>query len=135
MQGGPFTNFASNTLTGGAYNVSGTLEVDQLGSAGGEITTNAANITLNGATSSFVDAGLKNALSALNTNATGGIFTISGGRNFTTGGNFTNNGTLAIGSSNSTFKVNGNLTNFAGSTLTGGTYNVTGRFSSTARTS
>ncbi len=81
---------------------------------------------LNGAASSFLDAGLKNALSALNTNATGGIFTISGGRNFTTNGNFTNNGTLAVGSTNSTFKVNGNLTNFSGTTLTGGTYNLTG---------
>jgi hypothetical protein len=124
--GGPFTNFSGSTLTGGAYNVSGTLEVDQLGSAGGEIITNAANITLNGATSSFLDAGLKNALSALNTNATGGIFTITGGRNFTTAGGFTNNGTLAVGSTNSTFKVNGNLTNFSGTTLTGGTYNLTG---------
>ena len=42
---------------------------------------------------------------------------IASGRNFTTAGNFTNNGTLTVGSSNSTFDVNGNLTNFSGTTL------------------
>jgi hypothetical protein len=52
-------------------------------------------------------------------------FTLAGGRNFTTTANFTNNGTLNVGSG-SKFDVNGNLTNFSGTTLTGGTYNVTG---------
>src|SRR4029077_15229197 len=60
------------------------------------------------------------------TNDSGATFAIASGRNFTTAGNFTNNGTLTVGSSNSTFDVNGNLTNFSGTTLTGGTYNVTG---------
>ena len=44
--GGALTNFGSNTLTGGIYNLSGTL---QFGASGTSITTNAANITLNGA--------------------------------------------------------------------------------------
>jgi hypothetical protein len=123
--GGPFTNFASNTLTGGSYNVSGNLEIDQLGSTGGEIKTNAANITLNGATSSFVDSAGKDALSSLNTNAATGIFTISGGRNFTTQSDLTNNGTLGVGTG-SKFVVSGNLTNFSGTTLTGGVYNIGG---------
>src|SRR5215510_3955827 len=62
------------------------------------------------------------------TNAAGAGFTINGGANFTTAGNFTNNGTLTVGSSTSKFDVNGNLTNFNSTTntLTGGTYNLTG---------
>ncbi len=125
--GGPFTNFAGTTLTGGTYNVTGTLEIDQLGSTGGEIVTNAAKVILNGPTSSFVDAAGKNALTNLNTNATGSGFTIMGGRNFTTAGNFTNKGTLTVGSG-STFAVpmGFSLTNFSGTTLTGGTYAITG---------
>ncbi len=126
VSAGTFTNFAGNTLTGGTYNIGGTLQIDQLGYSGGEIKTNAANIILNGASSSFVDSNGSNALSALNTNAAGSSFTIEGGRNFTTAGNFTNNGTLNIASSNSKFVVASSLTNFAGTTLTGGTYDVTG---------
>jgi hypothetical protein len=131
---GPFTNFAGTTLTGGTYNVTGTLEIDELGSTGGEIVTNAANIILNTAPSIFEDSAGKDALLNLSTNATGSSFTITGGRNFSTNssdsaaGNFTNNGTLTVGASNSTFKVNGNLTNFSGTTLTGGTYNIAGTF-------
>jgi hypothetical protein len=127
VSGGPFTNFAGTTLTGGTYNITGTLKVDELGSAGGEIVTNAANIILNGTTSSFVDSASKDALKNLKSNGTGSAFTISGGRNFTVVGNFTNNGTLAV-RSGSTFAVPAgfSLTNFSGTTLTGGTYNVAG---------
>jgi hypothetical protein len=126
VQNGPFTNFAGTTLTGGTYNTAGTLQIDELGSNGGEIVTNAANIILTGSSSVFFDAAGHDALPAFNTNAANGSFTINSGRNFTTAGNFTNNGTLTVGSTNSTFDVNGNLTNFSGTTLTGGTYNVTG---------
>src|SRR5215469_15316182 len=126
VQNGPFTNFAGTTLTGGTYNTAGTLQIDELGSNGGEIVTNAANIILSGTSSMFVDAAGNNALSAFNTNASTGNVTINSGRNFTTAGNFANNGTLTVGSSNSKFDVNGNLTNFSGTTLTGGTYNLTG---------
>ena len=122
---GPFTNFSGSTLTGDTYNISGTLEIDQLGASGGEIVTNAANIILNGASSSFVDVGGLNALTNLNTNATDSAFTIIGGRNFTTAGNFPNNGTLTVGRG-SLFDVNGNLTNISGSTISGGAFNLTG---------
>lgn len=61
----------------------------------------------------------------VNTNAATGSFSVTGGRNFSTAGNFTNNGTLGV-DSGSSFIVNGNLTNFSGTTLTGGTYNVGG---------
>jgi hypothetical protein len=121
---GTFTNFSGSTLTGGIYKTSGTLEIDQLGSTGGEILTDAANIVLNGATASFIDSAGKNALSNLNTIATGSSFSVSG-QNFTTAGNFTNNGQLIVGGG-SKFDVNGNLTNFSGTSLTGGTYNVSG---------
>src|SRR4029077_11936574 len=113
------------TLTGGKYSVTGKLQIDQLGSTGGEILTNAANITLNRPPPSFVDSAGLNALSKLNTNATGSAFALAGGQNYTTAGNFTNNGTLTVGAG-SKFDVNGNLTNFSGSMLTGGTYGITG---------
>jgi len=124
---GPFFNFLGGTLTGGTYNMNGTLEIDQLGNTGGEILTNAANIILNGAGSSFVDSASKDALAKLNTNATGGGFAIMGGRNFTTAGNFTNNGTLTVGSGSIFAIPTGfTLTNFSGTTFTGGTYVVGG---------
>jgi fibronectin-binding autotransporter adhesin len=125
VETGPFTNFVGSTLIGGTYNISGTLEIDELGSTGGEILTDNANIILNGASSSFVDSASKDVLTNLNTIGASGGFTIEGGRNFTTVGNFTNDGTLGVGGG-STFAVTGNLTNFSGTTLTGGTYNVTG---------
>jgi hypothetical protein len=57
------------------------------------------------------------------------VFQLGAGRSFTTsgagGGNFTNNGSLIIGGGD-TFKVAGALSNFAGTTLTGGTYYVAG---------
>jgi autotransporter family porin len=95
--GGAFTNFLGGTLTGGTYNVSGTLEIDQLGSTGGEIVNSAATIILNGTGSSFVDAAGMNALTnlAANSTTTSG-FTVTDGRNFTTVGNFTNSGTLTV---------------------------------------
>ena len=125
VSGGPFTNFSGTTLTGGSYVVTGTLEIDQLGSTGGEIVTDAAKITLGGTHASFIDAGSKNVLTDLATITSAGAFTLSGGSNFTTAGNFTNNGALTVGSG-SKFDVNGNLSNFSGTTLTGGTYAITG---------
>jgi fibronectin-binding autotransporter adhesin len=125
VTGGPFTNFSGSTLTGGTYSASTTLEIDELGSSGGEITTNAANIILSGPASAFIDAGGRDVTTRLATNAAAGSFTISAGRNFTTAGNFDNLGTLGVGTG-SKFNVNGNLLNFSGTTLTGGTYNVGG---------
>jgi hypothetical protein len=90
VSGGTFSNFSGSTLTGGTYNTAGTLKIDQLGSTGGEIVTNAANIVLNGADSSFVDSASKDALSSFATNATAGTFSLFGGRNFTTSGGFAN---------------------------------------------
>jgi hypothetical protein len=118
---GNLTNFSGTTLTGGMYNMTGTLRFN-----GANIVTNAASITLSGTSSQIIDQFGNNGLAGFATNASGASFTINNGRNFTTAGDFTNNGTLAVGSATSTFKVNGNLTNFSGTTLTAGTYNLTG---------
>ncbi len=121
VTGGPFNNFNSvtGTLTGGTYNVNGgTFQFDNA-----NIATNAADIILTGASSQIVNQSNANALANFATNAAGGIFQLGAGRSFTTsapgGGNFTNNGTLIVGSGD-TFKVAGSLSNFSGSTLTGG---------------
>ena len=67
-----FTNFSGGTLTGGTYNMySGTIQIAALGSTGGEIATNAANIRLNGEAAILSDAAGLNALSSLSTNADG----------------------------------------------------------------
>jgi fibronectin-binding autotransporter adhesin len=123
---GPFTNFSGTTLTGGTYNVSGTLEIDELGTAGGEIVTDAANIILDGTAAKFVDADGNSALTKLATIAAKSSFTLSGDADFTTAGNFDNKGTLTVGAG-SVFDVKGKLLNFSGTTLTGGTYDVTGK--------
>lgn len=123
--GGPFLNFSGTTLAGGSYVVAGTLEIDELGTTGGEIVTDAANITMNGASASFVDAGGHDVLNKLATIASTGSFTLAGGRSYTTAGNFTNNGLLSVGAG-SAFVVNGSLTNFSGTTLSGGSYTVGG---------
>jgi fibronectin-binding autotransporter adhesin len=114
------TNFSGTTLTGGTYKITGTLQF-----AGANIVTNAANITLTGANSKINGSGTTDGLANFATNAAGAGFTLGTGRSFTTAGNFTNNGSLVVGSGD-TFKVNGNLTNFSGTTLTGGAYNVSG---------
>jgi hypothetical protein len=120
---GTIANFSAGTLTGGTWQVfaNSTLRLISTG-----IVTNAATIVLDGLNSNFFrDSGTTNALAGFATNDTAGIFSIRNGRNFTTAGAFTNNGTLAVGAG-STFTVNGSLTNFSGGTLTGGTYLIGG---------
>jgi len=116
------TNFSANTLTGGTYNVGGTLKVDSLGATGGEIVNNAANVLLNGAGYSFVDARNLNALSHFSTNLAAGSFTLENGANFTTAAAFSNAGFMDIGKGDS-FSVNGGASAF---TQSGGTTQVDG---------
>jgi hypothetical protein len=118
------TNYAGNTLTGGSWQVFANSILRVPLSSG--IVNNAATIVLDGANSNFYqDSGTTNALANFATNAAAGSFTIRNGRNFTTAGDFTNNGTLTVGAG-TVLQVAGNLTNFLGTTLTGGTYNVAG---------
>jgi hypothetical protein len=125
--GGAFTNFSGGTLTGGTYNVSGTLEIDQLGSAGGEIVTNAANVILNGTASNLVDAAGNAALANFAANASTGSVSLSGGRALATAGNFTNAGNVTIGTGSS-FTVGGPgvYTQTSGTTAANGTLTASG---------
>jgi hypothetical protein len=117
MAGATLTNYSSNTLTGGTYNVTGTLAlpVPTLES----IQTNAATIVLNGPSAAITRGDGSNALSGFNTNASGGSFTIKNGANFTTAGAFNNAGTMTFGTG-STFAVGGG----AAYTQTGGNTTV-----------
>jgi hypothetical protein len=126
VSSGPFTNFSGSTLTGGTYNVSGTLQIAALGTTGGEIVTNAADIILDGSAAQFIDADGNGAPTDLAANTAKGSLTLSGGADFTTAGNFSNKGTLSVGSG-SVFDVLGKLSNLSGTTLAGGTYDVTGK--------
>jgi len=120
------TNFNSgtDTLAGGTYNITGTLEF-----AGADIVNNDADIILSGTKAAIENSSAVNALTGFDNNESGGTFALTSKANFTTGSTFTNSGTLNIGSG-STFAVGtggtGTLTNFSGTTLTGGTYFVTG---------
>jgi hypothetical protein len=127
VMGGTFSNFKSGVLRGGTYNVAGTLQIDQLGSGGGEIVTNAATVALNGAASSVVDSAGLDALAKLATNSATGNFSLAGSRNFTTVGKFSNAGSFTIGTG-STFTVGGpaSFTQSAGTTTDNGTLSGTG---------
>jgi hypothetical protein len=123
--GGALTNFSGKTLTGGTYSVGGTM---QFGASGTSIVTDAANISLTGAGAQIIDFGGNNILANLATIAGSGSFTLGNSwGTFTTKGNFTNNGTLTVGAGDK-FIVNlaNSLTNFSGTTLTGGTYKLSG---------
>ena len=123
IEGGPFTNYSSGTLTGGTYMVTGTLEF----AAGTGLVTNDAAITLTGATSEiFNTSNSTNALTTFADNGTKGTFTVNG-FTFTDANVFTNSGTIAVGGG-AKFDSTNQLTNFNSttSTLTGGTYNITG---------
>jgi fibronectin-binding autotransporter adhesin len=133
------TNFSGGTLTGGTYIVNGAIgntgEMSlAIGSGtGGEITTNAANITLNGPTANtlFVDVNGNNLLSALATNT--GALRVEGGYGFnTSAGTFTNGGAgiVQIGpGAGTSFSVNGGAgvydqTSILSTALEGGTLNA-----------
>ncbi len=130
-----FTNFAAHTLTGGTYNVygtlanPGTLQINPLGNTGGEIVNNAATILLDGPNSHFVDEASLNALSNFSNNEAAGSFTIQDGRNFTgpNNTNFSNAGivNIGVGSTFTTggsgdYNQSGGSTQLAGGTLTAG---------------
>jgi hypothetical protein len=121
--GGALKNFSGTTLTGGTYNVGGTL---QFGASGTTIATNAAKITLSGA-GQMLDFGSHNILAGFTTNAAAGSFTLASGASLTTtGGSFTNAGLFTI-STGTTFTVGGSTFNF---TQSGGTSTVNGTLTS-----
>jgi hypothetical protein len=126
---GPFSNFSGTTLTGGKYLESGTLEF-----TGADIVTNAASITLTGASSAIVDQNGNNALAGFTTNASAGKFTLAGSQTLTTSaGSFTNAGAMLI-NTGSTFTVgnNGNTSLATNYTQTAGSTTVNGVLASSA---
>jgi hypothetical protein len=118
-----FLNFSGTQLTGGSYSVVGTFQFN-----GANIVTNAANISLIGAGSKIVDqTGITDGLRNFANNSASGSFSITGGRNFTTAGGFTNAGTFSIGTG-STFTLGGpgSFTQASGKTTDDGTLSAAG---------
>lgn len=123
-------NFSGGMLTGGRYRIEdgGQLQIVDLADAEESITTNDATIELVGATSRF------DSLNTLTSNTAAGTLTVSGGRSFTTGSDFTNSGTLNVGeagdlaASSFTVASGSALTNYNLGThaLVGGVYNLRG---------
>lgn len=113
------TNFVAGTLTGGIWEVLPGATLDLQGQL---ITMNQANVTLNGAGSTFSQ------IDGLVENGASGTFRLAGGRGFTTSvPNFTTRGTLNVGPG-STFQVNaGNaFTGIGGTIMGGGTVEILG---------
>lgn len=124
------TNFFNNlsttgALTGGNYNVSGTLELPN------SITANASNITLTGSSAQWL-YGNTNALATLTTNNKTGVLSLQKGALLTTTANLTNAGTVTVGAASGltapvftqtagTTTVDGTLTAPKGISLQGGT--------------
>lgn len=130
---GVLTNFdvASRTLTGGnywlgAYDFGGSNRAAVFQFAGADIVHNAALLALDGPLAKITDHNGNDALRNFVHNTPAGVFSVAG-RDFSLGGNFTNEGVLYV-YYGATLSVAGSLTNFdpATRTLTGGTYTLTG---------
>jgi hypothetical protein len=118
---GTFTNFSTDTLTGGTYIVAGTLQFP-----GANIVNNAANITLTGAASTIVNESSVNGIDNIFTsNLAAGTFTIQNGRNFTSAPSFSNAGAVNIGAG-TTFTAASGYTQSGGSTQVDGTLSSPG---------
>jgi hypothetical protein len=119
---GPFSQFSGTTLTGGTYIVSATFQFNNA-----DIQTNAGTIVLDGLSPRIVNESNQDALKNLATNAAGGTFTLRNGSRFSTATSvtFSNMGTLVVGVG-CTFTISGGFANFAGATLTGGEYRISG---------
>jgi hypothetical protein len=129
MSGLSSSTFTAPTLLTGTYiaDAGATIQINQLGTTGGEIVNNSATIVLNGVGSAFLDGGGQNTLSNFNNNNSTGSFTILNGRNFTSPGSFANAGAVHVGSG-STFTTggSGNYNQSAGSTQLNGTLTAGG---------
>jgi hypothetical protein len=112
---GPFNNLVGGTLTGGTYGLTGMLEI------GSAITTNAASITLTGATAEILNTSAgTNALGSLGASTTKGVLSLQSGQALTTATNFSNGGKTTVGAGSS-FTVGGSYAQTAGTTTVDGT--------------
>lgn len=119
----PFNNLnAGGTLSGGIYAVNGILDFPN------SVVTNAANITLTGASAEiFNSATSSNALSTLAANASVGILSLQKGQALTTATNLSNAGKLTVGASSS-LTLGGSYTQTAGTTTVDGNLTAPGGF-------
>jgi hypothetical protein len=131
---GSLTNFdaATRTLSGGEFVLQGGNDpvfgagIAELRFANADIVNNASNLTLRFPASRIADHAGVDALRNFARNLSGGSLTLDS-RDFSTAGDFTNEGTLTV--QFSTFAVGGKLTNFdpATRTLRGGKYILTAK--------
>ena len=111
-----FTNFSGGTLTGGTWQAAGSNSVLQL--IGADITTNAANVLLDGA---GADPRWRHHRGAggPSANTAGGSLTLKDGAALASPGAFSNQGSLTVGAgSGFTVKNNGNYTSAGGASST-----------------
>jgi len=108
---GNLANVVGSTLNGGTYQVVSTGDTSTLNISGAAITTNNANVTLDGVNTVFSQ------IDGLADNQ--GRFSVLGGRSFATTAGLTNSGTVAVGSG-SDISVNGSYTQTAGELVLGG---------------
>ena len=126
------SDFSGGTLSNGSYEALGagsTIQINSLGTSGGEIATNAANIVLSGAGAAIVDADNLNALSDFHDNLADGSFIVENGNQFVapSGVDFTNAGSVDVGAGSSfTTGVASNYVQSAGSTQVDGTMTSVG---------
>jgi hypothetical protein len=89
---GTFSNYdGSGTLTGGTYQIAGTLQF-----ANAAIATNAANLILTGAGAAITDLSSNDALSGLTAVTSGNSLVLQSGASVTTTGTLTNAGNVSI---------------------------------------
>jgi RTX calcium-binding nonapeptide repeat (4 copies) len=114
-------NDNAGTLTGGTWEFGNgaTWRLD-----GGDLTTNAANLTVSGAGTQILDSIFSqgnNALAGLTTNTATGSFTLGAGYDFTAPGTFSNAGVVNIQSGAGFSTGSGNYSQSAGTTTVDGT--------------
>jgi hypothetical protein len=116
----PFKNLSSGgTLSSGTYSVTGVLGLPN------SIVTNAAHITLTGASAKILNDNTSiNALSALSAITTAGSLSLASGQVLTTSTHLTNAGTITTGAG-SALDVHGSFTQTAGTSIVDGLISAT----------
>ncbi len=111
-----FKNISKNKLTGGIYNVAGTLDIFNA-----NIVTNNASITLSGPSAQIFDTSTNSsALRNLASNSGKGVLALTLGQNLATAGNFSNGGKVSVDATSS-FTAGGSFTQTGGTTTVDGT--------------
>jgi hypothetical protein len=120
-----FTNYttAPDTLTGGIYTLTGSLQLLNGAVTGHSIANNAANIVLNGTSAGILDSSSQSMLSGFANNTATGQLTLSGGLSINATGAITSAGVISLSGTGTSLSVaSGNFTQTASGTtdLAGG---------------